>query len=30
MIIHIPFEKNISDLNDFSDRLIKAIQELER
>lgn len=30
MIIHIPFEKNISDLSDFSDRLIKAIQELER
>ncbi|MBP0956520.1 MAG: hypothetical protein J5997_04040 [Oscillospiraceae bacterium] len=30
VFIHIPFEKNISDLNDFSDRLIKAIQELEK
>lgn len=30
VFIHIPFEKNISDFNDFSDRLIKAIQELER
>ena len=30
VFIHIPFEKNISDFNDFSDRLIKAIQELEK
>lgn len=29
VFIHIPFEKNISDIKDFSDRLIKAIRELE-
>lgn len=30
VFIHIPFEKNISDIDDFFDRLIKAIRELER
>lgn len=30
VFLHIPFEKNISDFCDLSDRLIKAIHELER
>lgn len=28
VFVHVPFEKNISDFDDYSDRLIKAINDL--